>query len=156
MLWKQWRWLLTTGRAARPQHPVGLPSGHCAVIPLHGNDHHSGPQLKKFNLPKSMIFHLYNTMLRLSSAPRIAICYTAAEGQTEVYHSLCWEGDWLQSAMPQGPVPLQDPEVSRTDCDWHNPPQTQTLWDTLAGDCGPPGPTPDATRRMSYGLQLGP
>ncbi len=50
------------------------------------------------------------------------------QGQTAVYHSLCWEGDWLQSAISPGPVHLQDPEASRKDCSWPLPPQTQFFW----------------------------
>lgn len=38
------------------------------------------------------------------------------QGQTAVYNSLRREGEWLQSAVPPGPIRLQDCEASRKDC----------------------------------------
>ncbi|KAI3377226.1 hypothetical protein L3Q82_009136 [Scortum barcoo] len=41
-------------------------------------------------------------------------CHCQGQGQTAAHHSLCLEGDWLQSTIPPGPVYIQDLHTSRS------------------------------------------
>ncbi len=59
-------------------------------------------QLKKFNLPKTMMVHSYTTVVHC--------CHCQGQGQTATYHSLRRD-DWLQSTISLWPVSLQDPET---------------------------------------------
>ncbi|KAK0146555.1 hypothetical protein N1851_014127 [Merluccius polli] len=74
-------------------------------------------QLKKFNLPRTMMVHLYSSIIESILTSSITIWYAAAtQRQTAMCHSVCREGDWLQSAVAPGPVHLQDTEACRKDC----------------------------------------
>ncbi|KAK0154258.1 putative RNA-directed DNA polymerase from transposon BS [Merluccius polli] len=66
-------------------------------------------QLKKFNLPKTMMVHFYTTIIDSI----LLLHHHLDKGRLQcVIHS----ADWLQSAVPPGPVCLQDLEAGREDC----------------------------------------
>ncbi|TWW55936.1 hypothetical protein D4764_09G0009860 [Takifugu flavidus] len=69
-------------------------------------------QLKKFNLPKTMMVHFYTAIIEsILTSP---ISYCQGQRQTAACHLICREGDWMLPAPPSGPVHHQDPETSST------------------------------------------
>ncbi|KAL3058223.1 hypothetical protein OYC64_010406 [Pagothenia borchgrevinki] len=73
-------------------------------------------QLKKFNLPKTMMVNFYTSIMESILTSSITIWYAAATAKDKgrlqrVIRSA--EGDRLQSAIPPRPAGLQGPEAGR-------------------------------------------
>ena len=84
-------------------------------------------QLKKFNLPRTMMVHFYTAIIEsihLLHHHLVHCCHCQGQEQTAAYHPHCWEGDRLQSAYPRKPAHLEDPEASEEDCGWFLRPWT--------------------------------
>jgi len=122
-------------------HPVWLPSWHCGVLSFPGHHHHPGPQVRAEHqshhqkgpaediLPAAAkevqpakdndaaLLHRHHWVHpHLLHHLLVRCCHCQGQGQTAVCHWLCWEGDWLQSAISPRPARLQEPEASRWDC----------------------------------------
>ncbi len=117
---------------------VWLPIQHCGDLLLPGNHHHPGPQVgaehqlphqessAEYLLPAaaeevqparvsdgSLLHHHQWVHPLLLHHHLVHCCHCQGQGQTTAYHSLCQEGDWLQSAIPPELVHLKDPEKNR-------------------------------------------
>lgn len=75
--------------------------------------HHAPWRIITMTNNGSLMVHSYTKIAESNLTSSMTICYHCqGQGQTAACRSLCWEGDWLQSASPPGP----DPEASRDNC----------------------------------------
>lgn len=99
-------------------------------------------RVKKFNLLETLLHRCHRIHSQLLHHCLVRCCCSQGQGQTAAYHSLCWECDWPQSAIPPGPVCLQDREAIRikTVADpsharhkhFETPPSGRRLWSIRA------------------------
>ncbi len=112
-----------------------------SLHPLCQYTEHLGAKIscKDNNFYKTFIcalVHRHHSLSILTSSISIWYCHCQGQRQTAAYHSLCREGDWVQSAR------LQNPGMCRKDCGRPlQPPDTNSFRHSpLAGGCGPSGP----------------
>ncbi|KAK5854952.1 hypothetical protein PBY51_005100 [Eleginops maclovinus] len=115
---RQWTWLWTS-QSMQPHPAPSL----CGVLLLPGRYHPLGPQvgaehqlphheaqqrmfflgqLKRFNLPKTMMLNFYTAIIESILTSSITTRYAAATAKDQgrlQHHPLCREGDQLQPAI---------------------------------------------------------